>query len=169
MRRISPGWLAIYTLVWLLLAWPRTGAWGAGAVAVAAGVLLHVGLGGRSGARLSVSGVARFVPFFLLESVRGGIDVSRRALAPSVPVAPDLLRYAVRLPEGPPRIFFLNAISLLPGTFSAWLEGNVITVHRLSRERGSEVLLRMLEDRVAGLFGLDPAGAGSDGRDVRRP
>lgn len=153
MRRISFTWLLVLALVWWILAMPRTDAWIAGGFAVALGMLLHTGLGGRGGERLRFRGLLGFLPFFLVQSLRGGIDVARRALSPSLPLSTGFLRYPIRLPEGPSRVFFMNCISLLPGTFSARLEGSALQVHLLAEDDGIGGRLALLEEKVAALFG----------------
>lgn len=154
MRRISVPWLLVFALVWWILAFPRTDAWLAGALAVTLGVLLHTGLGGRTEARIRLSGLLGFIPFFLGQSIQGGTDVAFRALSPSLPLATGFLRYPLRLPEGPPRVFFVNCLSLLPGTFSAAFQGQSIQVHLLARDDGIRERLERLEEKVARLFGV---------------
>jgi multicomponent Na+:H+ antiporter subunit E len=141
-------------LVWWILALPRTDAWGAGALALLVGAGLHAALGGRSGARLHPAGLVAFVPFFLDQSFRGGFDVARRALSPSLPVAPAFLDYRTRLPEGPTQVFFVNCVSLLPGTFSARFQEGELRVHLLTDDGSGPERLKRLEEKVAGLFGV---------------
>lgn len=107
------------------------------------------------GWRWTAGGIVRFVPFFLYQSLAGGIDVALRALHPRLPLEPTILDYKLRLPENPARVFMADTISLLPGTLSAALEDRELRVHTLTQ--GPEVLenLRELERRVAALFGLE--------------
>jgi multicomponent Na+:H+ antiporter subunit E len=162
LRRISLPWLLVFAVVWWILALPRTDAWMAGALAVALGGLLHTGLGGRTGTRLRGGGLLGFIPFFLGQSLQGGADVARRAFSPSLPLETGFLRYSVRLPEGPPRVLFVNCISLLPGTFSAEFDGRSIEIHLLARDHGLRNRLERLEEKVARLFGV-PLGGGQLG------
>ncbi len=158
MRRISLAWVILLALVWAVLAAPRFDAWGAGLLAVVCAAALHTGLGGRRGGLISPLGFAAFVPFFLDQSVRGGVDVARRAFTPSLPLEPGFLDYTLRLPEGPARVFFVNCISLLPGTFSADLAGGRVRVHLLAEPQEGPRRLARLEGRVAALFGVPLGG-----------
>jgi multicomponent Na+:H+ antiporter subunit E len=168
-NRISPYWIAIGALVWWMLAAPRWDAWIAGGVAVSVGALLHAGLGGRSGARLRLLGLLSFLPYFADQSLRGGIDVARRALSPSLPLQPGFLDYRIRLPAGPERVFFVNCISLLPGTFSAAFRDRELTVHLLASDPGGdEGRLRRLEAMVAGLFGVELEAGDPEAASARR-
>lgn len=155
MRRISPTWLVVFAVVWWILAQDHGDAPAAGFVAVAAAVLLHTALGDRRRGLGSFRGSLRFLPFFLVQSVRGGWNVARTALAPGMPLAPTFVRYRTRIADEHARVFFLNTISLLPGTFSARLTGHEITVHLLTQDTAAVRGLEVLEERVAGAFGLE--------------
>lgn len=155
MRRPSFFWIVLILVVWWVLVDPRPGAWIAGLIALAAGIGLHLALGGRKDTKVQVGGLATFVPYFLWQSVKGGWDVSRRALTPTLPLNPDLLTYSLSLPPGPPRVFLTNALSLLPGTFGADLRGDDLIVHLLVGGPGAEGRVRELEERVARVFGVD--------------
>lgn len=159
MSRISPMVLVLSAVVWWILAAPEAAAPAAALVAVAAGGLLHLGLGGRSGSRVSLPGLVAFLPFFAVESVKGGFDVARRAFSPALPLSPGFLEHVIRLPPGSARTFFVNAISLLPGTLSAQLEGSRLTVHLLSTDPEAPQRLQRLEMRVAHLFGGTPGAS----------
>jgi multicomponent Na+:H+ antiporter subunit E len=110
--------------------------------------------------RWSFSGAILFAGFFLRESLRGGWDVARRALAPRLGLAPAIVCYDLRLPAGPARLFFCSAVSLLPGTSVIAIEQSRICVHVLDFSPHVEEELRELERRVAALFGLAPAKQG---------
>lgn len=152
--RVGPFWIVTLAAVWWSLARPRSGIGVAAVIGIGAGMVLYVGLGGRSRTRPTLRGILRFTPFFVGQILRAGVDVSRRALAPSLPVDPDLVEYRIRLPEGIARIFFVNSVSLLPGTFSAQLSPDRVTVHRIAPDVASDRTLRRLEEEVADLFGI---------------
>lgn len=105
------------------------------------------------------TGLLRFVPFFLRQSILGGVDVARRALDPRLPIAPGFLSYRFRLPPGPARVFFANTLSLLPGTLSTQLGADALRVHVLDLHRPVRRNAAELEARVADLFGVALARA----------
>lgn len=106
------------------------------------------------GGRWRAAETVRFVPFFLLRSVQGGVDVARRALHPRLPILPGALVYPLRLPEGSVRVFFVVVLCLVPGTLSVRLEGDSLRVHLLHRGVPARERIEELEERVAALFGL---------------
>ncbi len=141
-----------FALVWWALSGGVPSSWWIGAPAVLLAALASVALVPRVGA--SWSGVLRFVPFFAWRSLLGGVDVARRAFHPRLPIAPGLVEHALRLPPGLPRVFMANTVSLLPGTLSAELADDVLTVHVLDREKDAGADLAAVERAVARLFGV---------------
>ena len=100
-----------------------------------------------------------FCGWFLVASWQGGLDVTRRALSPSLPIDPLLHRHRIGLPAGLPRTLLVAIGSMLPGTLSARLEddGHVLCVHALSPDALSGVA--ELERRLTRLFSLTPERA----------
>lgn len=111
---------------------------------------------GRSGMRLT--GIARFAPFFVLQSIRGGLDVAQRVLRPRLRIYPGFQSYRPRLNNPIARVVFLDTISLLPGTLSADMRDGQIQVHALDARGDLQPELQRLESVVAALFGetLEP-------------
>lgn len=146
------------TVLWWVLTDGHTGSWFIGipviVLATGASLLLqsHVLWKWR------LAGLVRFFPVFLWLSFRAGFEVAIPAFHPRRPLAPGLLDYPLRLPIGPSRIFFTNTISLSPGTFSADLKEDHLTVHVLDMRRPVLENLQFMESLVAELFGiqLDP-------------
>lgn len=102
--------------------------------------------------RWSLAGVAHFLPYFVWNSLRGGVDVAARALHPGLPIDPAVVRYEMQLDSTEARVLMMNTVTLLPGTLSADLQGNVLLVHVLNVSGLSMDTLRTLERRVRGLF-----------------
>lgn len=100
-------------------------------------------------------GLAGFVAFFVRESIRGGLDVARRALDPRMPIDPGFVDYRMRVPEGGVRVLFVCCVSLLPGTLSARLQGDHLRIHVLFRPAPAESTIRKLETHIADAFGVE--------------
>jgi multicomponent Na+:H+ antiporter subunit E len=94
----------------------------------------------------------RLLAYFGRQSLVGGWDVARRAFAPSLPLAPDILRLEIRVATGAPTVVFAWLVSLTPGTASAAIEDRVLVVHALDTRMPVEAQLRELERHVAALF-----------------
>jgi len=141
----------LFSLLWRVLTDGTAGSWWIGAPAVAGAVIISVILVPPLG--LVWREVMGFVPFFLWHSLKGGADVARRAFHPRMPVAPELIEYPLRLPPGLSQVAMINITSLLPGTLSAEIEGQVLKVHVLDRRGDYLDGLNALEQRVGRMLG----------------
>lgn len=141
---------AFFCLLWVLLGGGSAASWTVGAPAVAAATLLSLRL--WQGPLLSLTGLLRFLPWFARQSLAGAVDVAVRALHPDMPLYPGTVRHELRLPEGASRIALANVISMLPGTLSADLEGNRLTVHALDARQDLHRMVADLEPRIAAVF-----------------
>ena len=79
--------------LWWVLTNGSLASWLVGLPAVAGAVWAQARLSGTSGLPISLGGLARFVPFFLWHSLRGGVDVALRTLAPRARIRPGFIRY----------------------------------------------------------------------------
>lgn len=145
--------VALFAALWLVLAGRDPASWVVGAPMALAAAIASLALrrGPRSG--LSARGFWRFAPFFVTESLRGGLDVAARVLRPRLAIAPGFQRYPLHLRDQGARVFFFSAISLLPGTLSADVRDGVVLVHALDNRLDLGPELARLEARVAALFG----------------
>ena len=110
-------------------------------------------------------GLPRFSAFFLTQSVLGGIDVAKRALAPKLRLNPGFLDFSCAIRNPASRLLFVNCISLLPGTLSADLQGRALRIHYLGGdtshhyadlERLQDEILRWLPEADADATGETP-------------
>jgi multicomponent Na+:H+ antiporter subunit E len=152
------GRLPLFALLWLILAGAAPGSWLIGVPTVALAALASVRLARGRQLTLSPIGAARFVPYFLWQSLRGGLDVAARVLRPRLRIAPGLQQYPLRLTTPQAQVFFLDAISLLPGTLSADLRGCTVELHALDASIDLTPGIADLERRVGRVFGEELAG-----------
>lgn len=154
-RRLAWAAEAFVALFAVWLALNGLTAWPLGLAVAALGAALGAAFAPGEARALRLARVPGFAAFFLRESLRGGLDVARRALHPRVPLSPHFVERALRLPPGPPRTLMVSLVSLLPGSLAADLdaERNRLRVHLLAGRNAAE--LDALEARIAALFGLD--------------
>lgn len=149
---------ALFAAVWWVVAGGDPASWLIGVPMVALATWASLSLAGHGRPRLALWAAVRFVPFFLWESFRGGLDVASRVLVTPVRIHPGFRQFDLRLPPGPGRVFFVNCVSLLPGTLSTEVEGDRLIVHVLDDRADMDGELRTLERRVIELFQTGPAG-----------
>lgn len=154
-------WIRFAFFVAIFIAWSGPGAEQLAFAAVAASLgstISHI-MAGEGAARFRLTAFLRFLPYFLSISLRGGVDVARRAFSPSMPLAPEFLDYRLRVePGGSAAVFFASVISLVPGTLCVSIEGELVGVHVLDRRTKVFDELARLERRVAPIFGESIAG-----------
>lgn len=132
--------------VWLVLAGSGREALAVGVLLVPLALVLSMRLLPR-GVPVRIVSVLRQLPHFVVQSVVGGIDVARRAFAPSLPLNPGWIEIRVELPEGG-RVALGSELSLMPGTLSAGTSDGQLLVHVLDREQDVESAIREEERRI---------------------
>ncbi|MBW7057397.1 Na+/H+ antiporter subunit E [Paracoccus bogoriensis] len=149
-RLILP--IVLLALIWSMLTDWRLDAWvfGLPALAIAAGLLLAMPPSRRW--RLSPVPTLFFALWFAVQAVRGAVDVALRAMSPRMPLRPGFRSWRTFLPEGAPRIVLANAVTLLPGTLSAEIEGERLVIHVLDNRLDHDRALADLESRIAAIF-----------------
>jgi len=159
LTRLRPArvaaWAPVMALGWWVMVEGRPGSWGVGAAVVGVASLLAgsapAGPGRpRAGPLLSLAG------FFVVESLRGGWDVARRALSPRMPLSPGLAQVRTSLPDGPLRVVLADLLSLLPGTLTVELQGDLLLLHALEAGPAVEQGVRDLERRLIAVWGRAP-------------
>ena len=145
----------VLSALWWVVSGGAAASWVIGLPAVAAATWSFAVMRSRPGMNVSLVGLTRFLPFFFVESLRGGLDVALRTLTPRLDIAPGFTRYRVRLASPWARVFFANCASLLPGTLTADFRGDELELHMLNEVPEVEEEIRRLERAVAGLFGED--------------
>lgn len=138
--------------IWWLLTDGAPGSWIIGLPTVIAATWTAQRLQVNPPLGISIAGILRFLPLFAYESLRGGIDVTLRTLSPKMRITPGFARYDSCLEQEGARIFFLNCVSLLPGTLAADLNGTQINLHLLDKDRNPESDLRRLEHAVGRIY-----------------
>lgn len=144
--------VAVLGGLWLVLTGADSGSLVVGIPAVLLAALVSASDSSGQGTPLRLVRLLRFLPVFLLRSVVAAFDVARRTLVPGLPISPGMLDYDLSLPPGVARVVFMNTVSLLPGTLSATLEGDRLTVHVLDDGMNHPATLAALERTMAGIF-----------------
>ncbi|MGD8925602.1 MAG: Na+/H+ antiporter subunit E [Thioalkalispiraceae bacterium] len=140
----------IFLVIWRLITDGDPASWWIGLPAVVLAVIASHSLLPKTS--VNWYELFKFIPYFFIRSLVGGIDVARRAFHQKLPIAPALIEYPLRLPTGFPQVFFINTVSLLPGTLIADSHGDTLEVHVLDETSGFIDEIRSVEQRVAKIF-----------------
>lgn len=153
-RALSLG--IVLAVLWLLLSGyfdePILLAMGAASVVFVVLISRHMEVVDREGhpVHLSLRGLA-YWPWLLKEIVVSSIDVSRVILQRRMPVHPSLFTVRGLQRSDLGLVVFANSITLTPGTVTVALEGDLLTVHALTRAAASGWDDSEMNKRVAAL------------------
>lgn len=126
-------------VVFLMLWWSFTDGsmeqfWFGFIVAVLATVLtMRILEGERFPIVVRIKTLARFVPYFIYESVKGGVLVAKLAVLPQRLVRSEYIEYETRIPQSADlaRMWFASTICIFPGTLSCGYKGDSLVIHVL--------------------------------------
>jgi len=82
------------------------------------------------------------------EIIKANIDVCRRILDPRLPISPRMIRVRATQQTELGRVTYANSITLVPGTVTVSVEGDMFTVHALTRETAEDLKGGELDRRV---------------------
>ena len=142
----------LFMTVWWFLADGDVQSWWLGVPAVLIAIIVSIAM--LPPMFIAWVHVLRFLPFFLLRSLLGGMDVAWRAFKPDLPIAPDFIEYPIRLPQGLPRVLMANIVNLLPGTLTAEFRQDVLIIHVLDSRQHFLSELEDVERNVARMFDI---------------
>jgi len=142
-----------FALVWWVLAEGRNDGWALGGVAILAATWASLVLLPPTAQRIHVAALARFLAFFISNSVRGGAQVALLALRGSTALQPDIVTLPMQLPPGGPRVLLAYTLGLMPGTLSVDLAGDILYMHVLDARLPVAAEVQALEDVIARMWG----------------
>ena len=144
----------VLVALWGGFHWDDPTSWTIGVPTALIGGALVLFLPASATLRISPLGVLRFAIFAIIGILRGAFDVSWRSLSPRT-LQPGLIPWRTNLPKGRPRHLFAVAITLLPGTLTARIVDDVLTVHALDPSDATRAEIAALEAHIAKLYRLD--------------
>lgn len=145
--------LGLFALIWLLLTGDDWNSWLVGVPVVVMATWSVLRLRGPAEGEFKLMGLLKFLPYFVWESVLGGIDVVSRVMRPEMRIAPGFIDYRIALTQPSARRLFVNSLSLLPGTLAAYLDGECLRIHALDRGVDLNNELARLERMVSAVYG----------------
>ena len=147
-------WVLMLGMLWWLMTQGDASAWVIGLPTVLLAVMSITQAQRHVLSRFSVSGLMKFIVLFLGESVRGGVDVARRVLGPTLRIRPGFVNYRTRLTDPHARVLLISCISLLPGTLAAHMKRDQIEIHLLDLDTDPVPGLHQLEQSIAGMLAI---------------
>lgn len=138
--------------LWAVLTGGEWQGWLLGVPAVGLALWASVKLSPPPAVRFSPLAAFTFFAYFLMQSLKGGIQVAAMALRPRLQLYPAVVDIPMRLPSGPSQLFLASTLSLMPGTLALAVENNRLRLHVLDTRQDIEHEVRALEKRVAAMY-----------------
>jgi multicomponent Na+:H+ antiporter subunit E len=93
-----------------------------------------------------------YVVWLVGRMVVGALQVARVVLDPRFPPRPGVTQFRTQLSTPAARSVLANSITLVPGTITLEMEGDVITVHSFIPDSVSDIADGGMQNRIAAVF-----------------
>lgn len=90
----------------------------------------------------------RYAGWLLIQIIMAAIHVSKIILSPKISIAPRFIRHKTILRHAWQRVVFANSITLTPGTITADIEGDILTIHQIDDASAEGILSREMEKEI---------------------
>jgi multicomponent Na+:H+ antiporter subunit E len=97
------------------------------------------------------SKVLTYWPWLLKEIWLAAVDVTKRVLAPGMPISPTVVELKTTQHSELGQVIYANSITLTPGTFTIRVFENKVLVHALSREGADSLAAGEMDRRVTAM------------------
>lgn len=145
---------AAYLVLWNVLIGFSPVNFAVGVLSAACATWVSLELLPLTGRHISIPALLRLAVRLPLQSLIAGVDVARRALAPSLPLEPGFVTYSTGLASGPGRDAFCALTSLQPGTLPVCVErSGDLLIHCLDISQPVAAQLAAEESQLAQLIG----------------
>lgn len=150
---------ALLLAFWLLLSGRLdvhlvvSGAISAAVITVASAPLLERTIGpAASHPRLRLLAAVPLTVWLLGRMFVSAVQLARIVLDPRLPPEPGIVRFRTELTSPAARSVLANAITLVPGTMTLEVEGDVLTVHSFTPDAVEDIATAQLQNRIAAVF-----------------
>lgn len=99
-----------------------------------------------------------FLAFFLWQQMLAAGFIAARVMRRRITLEPGVVETRLQLRGDGARAVYMSALTLMPGTLAAALDGDRLSVHAIDRTADIAADLDRLQHRVARLFGQSLAG-----------
>lgn len=134
-----------------------TGALAALLVTLASAPLLERTIGpAATHPRVRLATAVPFAAWLLGRMLVSAVQLARIVLDPRLPPEPGIVRFDTQLTSPAARTVLSTAITLVPGTMTLEVEGDVLTIHSFTPDAVEDIASAALQDRIARIFGDGP-------------
>lgn len=161
--------IGLSSVFWVLLTDGEPSSWLLGLPAIALTVwIIHRFPLSSEPLKIHLGPCLKFIPWFLLKSIRGGLEVSRLALSRSLSLQPALFEHECALVDPRSRAIFAMCLNVLPGTTTVRMDAGTIQIHSLTSVDAARLEVAELEGKISRMLVTasmdDTLGTHSDAR-----
>lgn len=106
--------------------------------------------------RERAAALASLFAWFVAQSLRGGVDVARRAVSRPLDLDSGYVEHRLRLPTGLARVAVADLMNLMPGSLCVAIDDDVLRLHVLDVSMPVLAQVAELERRIASVAGHPP-------------
>jgi multicomponent Na+:H+ antiporter subunit E len=123
---------------------------GAGAAVLCVVIAVRMGVADAEGHPIHLAWAAfSYFPWLLLEIAKSAWEVSKIILNPRLPISPTMTKVEASQRTTVGVVTYANSITLTPGTITTGVQGNVLTVHAVTRASALDLEAGAMDARVA--------------------
>lgn len=149
------GPVVVAVVFWIVLTDGALHSWLVGAPAVMISTWAYLRLNNRGDYGVQWLALCAFIPWFILQSIRGGIEVAKLALRIKGVEYSKTFSFPIGIHGDRERVFFANCVNLLPGTAAIGFSKQVIEIHTVIPVDAAWRETFELQCRVADVFDVD--------------
>jgi len=90
--------------------------------------------------------------WLLIRIFLAAFHVSKLILHPQMPINPQFIKHQTLLDHDTDKVIFANSITLTPGTITADISGNELTIHQLDEASAEDIRTGAMEKQIFGIF-----------------
>lgn len=130
---------------------------GAVVVSIATFASIQIAKEGGAPSAVHIRAIVKFVPYFIFQSVSGGLSVAKIALLPKDRAHSKYHEFETALPRDAvsARMFFASCLCIFPGTLSCGFRDDALVIHALDEKLLDPKAIRDLESITAAIFSIE--------------
>lgn len=97
-----------------------------------------------------------YLVYLMKSIVLAAIHVSQVILDPKMPIDPKFIRHKTILTTDTRKVIFGNSITLTPGTITADISDDILTIHQLDDASAGDIINCNMENEINKIFGIAP-------------
>lgn len=130
LKRFTPNFAGL-TVLWVVMVESDLSSWPVAIPTIAIASSVFLLWPGVRHPRFNLLAGGKYAVVFLWRCFVAGLDVTRRVFGSPDAIEPGMAEYKLSLPDAASRSFLANTVSLLPGTLSTAIVGDVLRMHVL--------------------------------------